>query len=35
MFQLIITMLLFKWVIALLDTPFMILTAKINNNELE
>lgn len=33
--QLIITMIIFKWVIALLDTPFMILTTRIKNNELE
>lgn len=33
--ELIITMILFKWVIALLDTPFMILTTRIKNNELE
>jgi len=32
--QIIITMLLFKWIIALLDTPFMMLAAKIKNNEL-
>ena len=32
--QMIITMLLFKWGIALLDTPFMLLTTKIKNNEL-
>ena len=35
MVQLIITMILFKWAIALLDTPFMILTTRIKNNELE
>lgn len=35
MFQLIITMILFKWAIALLDTPFMVLTTRIKNNELE
>lgn len=31
---LMITMLCFKWVIALLDTPFMILVTKIKNKEL-
>lgn len=31
--DLIITMILFKWVIALLDTPFMILVAKIKDNQ--
>ena len=34
-FQLIITMILFKWAIAILDTPFMILMTKIKNKELE
>ena len=33
--QMIITMLLFKWGIALFDTPFMLLTTKIKNNELD
>lgn len=34
--QLILTMLIFKWIIALLDTPFMILATKIKNvKELE
>lgn len=32
-FELIITMILFKWVIAILDTPFMILVTKIKNNK--
>ncbi len=31
--DLIITMILFKWVIALLDTPFMILVTKIKDNQ--
>ena len=35
MVQLIITMILFKWAIALFDTPFMILATRIKNNELE
>lgn len=34
--QLILTMLIFKWIIALIDTPFMILATKIENvKELE
>lgn len=33
--SLMITMILFKWIIAILDTPFMILVTKIKNNELE
>lgn len=32
--SLIVTMLCFKWIIALLDTPFMILVTKIKNEEL-
>lgn len=32
--EMIITMILFKWVIALLDTPFMLLTSRIKNMEL-
>lgn len=36
LFDLFITMILFKWIIALLDTPFMILVTKIkSNNELK
>ena len=31
--DLIITMILFKWIIALLDTPFMILVTKIKDNQ--
>lgn len=33
--QLIITMLIFKWIIALLDTPFMIYATSIDNFELD
>lgn len=33
--SLILTMLCFKWIIALLDTPFMLIVAKIKNKELE
>lgn len=32
-FNLIITMIIFKWIIAILDTPFMIIVAKIKNNK--
>ena len=30
--SLMITMIIFKWIIAILDTPFMIITTKIKNN---
>jgi hypothetical protein len=33
--NLIITMIIFKWIIAILDTPFMLLVNKIKNKELE
>ena len=33
MSQLIITMIIFKWIIAILDTPFMIFITKIKNNQ--
>ena len=31
--QLILTMLSFKWIIAILDTPFMLLSTKIKSNK--
>lgn len=31
--SLMITMIIFKWIIAILDTPFMIITTKIKNNK--
>ena len=31
--SLMITMIIFKWIIAILDTPFMLITTKIKNNK--